>query len=564
MTLEIEAKETSIVAYGVSEQLKAEFDMLREVNCSAGKIKFSATTVDTLAQHIVCRHYSNLCYEFAHLNWALIHANTNNTTRIQTALVSYYWLDQCHWSQYFKKYFSNLCEPIDAAHKHKIGLYTNHNLSADTANKNEGITLQIYDHTFSISASRANLLACFMEWIICVVPDLLNTIEASLHGKGHNGIREFSSALQKQIYDYLSNHLPPAKLQQRFRLIQNWYNTSPKKPINNENLLDFWQQHNSVEGYGKYSNVLKDSLSYLSALSMVETGINVQHADNSLDGVERSYQQGINSRIVEEDPHYFDIVRLHRGQTTLAIAELLNTPKVLNKQQLELFELFSQYPQHLLPLSSSWLRLQVFGKIQHQIIQMLRIKNPLVADSQRYAQLSDLDYQQVAHNCVCLMASNQQSLLAISQLLLGFSPNQACLILLKLLPQMPSFALYTKEFEILLDDTESANDTINKELMSQWRLSYPWINKLFKQAELALKQINRQGFTAATLLQSEDYLRCAEMLFDLNKLIKQVVKQINKKDLDSQEKFDADRFIFLSEFAALYASKPYMLKNDKV
>lgn len=563
MTYAIGTKETSIVAYGVSDQLKAEFDLLREVNCTEGKIKFSSSSVDMLAQHIVCRHYSKLCYEFAHLNWALIHANSNNTSSIQNIFVNYYWLEQCHWPQYFKQYFTNLCEPIESAIDQKIGLYTNHNISDDILTKSEGITLKIYDHIFSISASRANILACFMEWLIGVVPDVLNTLEIHLHGKGHNGIREFSSLLQKQIYEYLSDHLPPAKLQQRFRLIQSWYSTSAKNAMNDDSLFDFWQQHNNIEGYGKYSTVVKDSLSYLNALSVLDTSLNVQHASDTIDNAECASAQGLDELLEQDEAFHFSSISQYRAQTVLPISDLLNAPKAINKQQFELFELFSQYPQHLMPLSSTWLRLQVFGKVQHQIIQMNRVKNPLAIDSDHYAGLYGTGYQQITNDCVRLLASNQQSLLAISQLMLSISPNQACLILLTLLPQMPSFENFTSEFSILLEDAVSAGKSIDKAVVLQWRLTYPWLNKLFKQTELALKQINRQGFTATSLLPSEDYLRCAELLFDLNKLIKQVVKRINKQNQDSQEKFEADRLIFHNEFATLYSSNLTRLIKEK-
>lgn len=553
MSRRMGSADTSIVAYGVSDQLKAEFDMLREVSCTQGKIKFPAKTVDTLAQHVVCRHYSNLCYEFSHLNWALIYANTNSTRGIQTALVDYYWIDQCHWPQHFNRYFSVLCQPIKDTQDEAITLSINHELSSGSREKTAGISLRVYDHYFSISASRANILACFMEWIICIVPDLLNVLETSLHGKGHNAISEFSSFLQKQIYDYLSKHLPPAKLQQRFRLIQNWYSSPPQKQMSDDNLLDFWQQHSTLEGYGKYSNVLKDSLSYLTALAMVKTSVNVQYANTDDNSYESSIDQYSNEQMHNEANLHFESVSQYSAKSELTISRLLDSPKVLNKQQVELFELFSKYPQHLLPLSGSWLRLQVFGKVQHQIIQMIRVKDVLATDTQHYLQLCQSDYQHITHNCIQLMASNQQSLLAITQLMFSFGPDQACLILLKLMPQLPSFATHTQDFASLLEDAVGAGETINKKLVLQWQLSYPWINKLLKQSELALKQINRQGFTSTSLLQCEDYLQCAELLFDLNKLIKQVVKQINKKEQDSEENFEADRLIFVCEFSTLYA-----------
>ena len=538
--------DTSIASYGVSDQLMAEFEMLREVNCAQGTTKFPNKTVNTLAQHIVCRHYSNLCYEFSHLNWAIIYANMNSTSdsSIQAGLVNYYWIEQCHWPQHFKQYFSKRCLPIMATQNEAIAVNINNDINNNIDAKTSGITLRVYDHSFSISANRANILACFMEWIICIIPDLLITMEASLQGKGHNAIREFSSFLQKQIYDYLSQHLPPAKLQQRFRLIQNWYTEQVQKHITDDNLLAFWQQHNTIEGYGKYSNVVKDSLSYLTALAMVKTSVSVQYADTSIDSLT---DQHLNEATV-----HYEWVSQQSAQTELPIARLMKAPKALNRQQVEFFELFSQYPQLLLPLSVSWLRLQVFGKVQHQIIQMTRVKDSLATNKQHYTELCQTDYQHIKLNCVRLMASNQQSLLAISQLMLAFSPNQACLILLKLMPQIPSLEPFAQDFATLLEDAVSENRNIDKKSVLQWQLSYPWVNTLFKQAQVALKQINREGFSASTLLQSEDYAQCAELLFDLNKLIKQVVKQINNKKQDSQDNFDADRLIFISEFSTLY------------
>ena len=569
--------ETSIVSYGVSDGLIAEFDMLREVICSEGRHKYAAKTVDLLAQHIVCRHYGNLCYEFSHLNWAIILANTNSASgnTIQTGLLNYYWIEQCQWPQHFNKYFSNLCTPANGSGQQAISVNINSDLNqlkdASKKDKALGLSLRIYDHSFNISASRANILACFMEWLICIVPDLLAKMEASLHGKGHNAIRDFSSFLQKQIYDYLSEHLPPAKLQQRFRLIHNWYNGDSAKLINDDGVLRFWQQHSSLEGYGKYSSVVKDTLSYLTALDTVNTSLGVKHADNRDDSLEEAILRDSEPKSElyddQESILHFESASQFCLQISLPITELMESPKALNKQQVEFFELYAQYSQYLLPLSRTWLRLQVFAKVQHQIIQMARVKDSMATSTQHYQHLCEYNYQHVKHQCVRLMANNQQSLFAISQLLSSViqpsMPSHACLVLVKLMPQLPSCEAHAKDFAALIENAIGEGKVINKQLVAQWQLSYPYINTLIKQSQLALKQINRQGFTPATLLKSDDYLRCGELLFDLNKLIKQLVKQINKHVQDSQENFDADRLIFISEFTTLYSKIPYESDSDQ-
>lgn len=551
------SNEPSITSYGVSEQLTAEFEMLKDVECKNGRTKYSNRTVEKLAQHIVCRHYNNLCYEFVNLNWAIVFAATheNKGSKIQTELINFYWIEQCHWPQQFKDYFYEKCESSGFTQGEEITVSIS-NDSAQSINEElgdkpsdipHGITLNIYEHSFSISANRSNLLSCFMEWLIGVVPNLLPLIEENLLGKGHNAIREFSSFLQKQIYDYLTKHLPPAKLQQRYRLIQNWYSEDSENLIDDESLLGFWQQHNKIEGYGKYVNVVKDSLSYLNALAMVKNGMNIQYAESD---TETNFTSAEKTSMIAQSG--FEWLNRYYAHNEIPISRLLNAPKALNKQQVDFFELFTKYPQTLLPLTKTWLRLQAFGKIQHKIIQMKRLKKPSATSSEYYLQLCETDYRNISHNCAKLMANNQQCLLAISQIILQSAPTQSCLILLKLLPQMPSFEQYSTAFSSLLNEAINSDKVIDKQLLLEWQLSQPWINRLFKQAHLALNQINRQGFTASTLSINEDYLHCAELLFDFNKLIKQVLTQINNKKLGSEANFDADRFIFVNEFSKLY------------
>lgn len=81
-----------------------------------------------------------------------------------------------------------------------------------------------------------------------------------------------------------------------------------------------------------------------------------------------------------------------------------------------------------------------------------------------------------------------------------------------------------------------------------------WLKDLFRQCRLAHKQINREGFTPTTLLESQHYVNSAEHLFDINKMLKQLVTHMNKNLQCAELKFEADRLIFNSAFNSLYSN----------
>lgn len=541
------ASEHSIINYGVSEQLKAEFDLLRDIPGAKASFKFTSKTVDTLAQHLVCRNYGNLCYEFVHLNWALIFTHAQRPTRgsIEHSLLDYYWISQCTSPRSFMAHFMPADERFMDTTGEPIAVIVNTHTSTQHP---ASIKVVIHDHSFTISASRANLLACMMEWLICVIPDVLALIENALLGKGHNAISEFSSFLQKRIYAYLADCLPPAKLQLRFRLMQAWFTQNgahSQSIVNDENLLNFWMQHKHQEGYGKYSSVLKDSLSYLQALDIAQTSMSLHYTYSSEDQAEQGGDDLFENDV--DSASLFNASMQYVSVYSINVRALSAHPKALTKGQLEYVELLALYPQYIAALSLSWLRGQVFGKVQHQIIQSLRMKQ-----ASQYPTLIEQNYQDIRRAAIDLMASNQQTLLAIVDILRADSPNQACLILLKL---MSSLAAQQSNIRIFTDLLNTVSDVgINASNLAAWQLAHPWLKSLLGECQRARKHINREGFTHKTLRSAQDYLSCAEGLFDVNKSIKQVVTHINKKEQHKDENFVADRLIFLNEFTTLYLS----------
>lgn len=576
--------DASITSYGVSEQLLSEFEMLYQVHTFDGRLKYYPKTVQQLAQYLVCRHYGNLCYELSHLNWAIINVST------KANLLDFYWVqntaNEHGCLEYFAKYISssgplivendladvNQRNASPTAHKPNNIDYSLVNIlkekqhlnKALLANKSElsieerSIKIQIHSHCFSINCNRINLFSCFMEWLVGFVPDLLENSERELLSKGHNAIKSYASELQKKIYAYLSTHLPPAKLQQKYRFIDQWYKAQKKQIISDNAILQFWRENNQLEGYGKFSNVVRDSFAYANALDTAQIASQVQYAYSTYE-LESNEPIEINT----QNAQLFQSIQSQSAMQKIEIESLLSSPKAINKQQYEWLLLATNYPRHIVEFSHTWLRAQCFGKYQNQVIQSVRdkhkltLKQPFITDIQPPASYSD-----VQDKCIKLIASNQQVLLAIAQLLLPKTPHQACLILVKLCMHLPKYHQHHKTFIQLLDSQEYSKSTrlgipdnkfgLDLKLIKTWQLEHPWLNELIGQSEIALKQINRQGFTASTTLPETKYMQSAERLFDVNGLIKQLLSKMISQNQMSVEKFSADRLIFVKELRKLY------------
>lgn len=550
--------EPSIVNYGLSEQLKSDFDLLREVNDKNGIPKFTSKSVDSLAQHLVCRHYSKLCYELSHLLWSIIFLQSkgHSNASIQQALLNYFWIRQCHSSSTFRTYFEDALSTTVEQNLAAISLTlcgsckaTNQiDSGSDSAQSSSpGISLNIYDHSFKIHASRANILACFMEWLVCVIPDILHGAEETLLGKGHNAISEFSSHLQKQIYAYLGDKLPPAKLQMRYRMMQSFFqaqSSDGNSIVNDGSILQFWLSHNEQEGYTKFSSVLKDCLSYQQALAITDTSLHQRYAQSDTD-------LGSDNDIAFAQ-NLFEASSSYANEHSIDIKSLSQAPKALNKQASELIELAATYPKFMVPLSLTWLRFQSFANVQHKLIQRSRTQQYSNIATDKFNALFEQDYLQIYKASIGLLAGNQQTLLAIVHILLPRAPAQACLILLKLMPSLPKYKMYFEDFSALLDGKDCLSLEFGQASLAQWQLSYPWFKELINQSQLAYKKINREGFTAKSVLEEHEYTRCAEHLFDLNKLIKQLLSAIKQNSQQSVANYRADRFIFSNEFTRLY------------
>ena len=537
-----------IMQYGVSEQLRAEFDMLRDVPSKHGAHKFSERTVGKIAQHLVCRNYANLCYEFAHLNWAIVNIDAS-VLEPEQALIEFYWLQEVNTKNSFVEYFE---QALATRATQNLGMGADDTLVIFNGAKmslfDAQLKMSINRHEFLLNANRANLFSCFMEWLIACVPNLLSDISTFLLDKGSNSISDFATHLQKTIYQYLGEHLPALKLQQRYRLLASWYERRPTQCSEDKSLLEFWQCHNQHEGFGKYSNTLKETLSYFKAIEISETSMQVQFAKS----IDQNADSSGDSLSWSESNLHFERLQVNEDNG-LNVFLFTQEIKVLSKIQYELIALLCDNDNEAIRLPLSYIRNTLFGKIQHQVIQAKR--NQAIAHSSEIDALIIQDYQAIKKALVSLQASNLQALYAFCHILIDRQEmNEAMFLLLKLTKHIPSQSEYYQSLVNLVKDIDNAESLGEKEL-GLLSASNPWFANMLMQMKKAFQQINRKGFTTKTLVDTEQYLECAKDLFSLNKRLKTLIKQADKSNAFESKNFEADRFIFLDEFTKLYISE---------
>ncbi len=581
---------------GVSEKLKQEFNALYDTSNIDGGKKFYDASVKELAKSLVCRNYANICYELAHLCWALVH------TKQKAAILNYFWVDQVASSQSFVHYFRHV-EFVSHSHT-KIEIL-----------EQQVLRLQIHAHVFSISAKRANYLSCFMEWLLLVVPNLIDSTQSVLFGKGKNAIDEFASLCQKKIYAYLSEHLIPSKLQQKFRLLSAEYtNDSVKEPnVSDETILSAWSFLKNNEGFSKYTTFVKDTIHFVaswqieqhhSELINAETqDLNQPKLDYSTKDTEGSFVQENTKQNAEQNELYTTLDSYAAESLDLDI--LSSELKVFNKAQLEYVSLLSQDFHVLRGLPISYLRYFSFGQAQFKLIQKSRSLKVLNKEDYAGIEASMIDYQQLKKTLVEIYASNQQALLAISYIVYVSAPADGLELAIKAMPSAslrPELKVAVKDcidewrnHQIDID-TGKENQNVNaydKELSDEHHhanrvqtqkkgklvsnaplvhnvasirqnsgsimakfennLSQEaWYQDFLKQMQKAYKSVNRKGFTEQTHLPLDHYFAASEALFSLNSYLKKLLVEINMLEYPLEAKYDSDSSIFKDEFFEIY------------
>ncbi len=559
---------SQMTRYGVSESFNSFIDGLRDTPGISDK-KFRLADVNKMAQYLVCRNYGKACLELSYLLWAVVNYSTNEPTndsandthsvnRLSNApLLSFFWLNENITPARFRQAFERP--------------YKSNNV-AITLDK-VGLHLSFSQQPFVISATRVGLLAVLFEIIMSIAPENLTFIEKSLQGDHDNSvkaIKKLSSDLQKQIYQFLAEHLVPAQQQRRFRYISQWLalkNNNPDDNIESANtqlltdktILSFWQeaaQDDSSPGYKLYASAFND---------IIETHQAIQQAKQAI-ALDNASSIGFNVEGGEYSPDVIEKLLFDETSTIEDYAWLCQTPKFLTKAQWHFIEPLIQKQPYVKNLPLSFARLTIFSQWQASIVQAKR-KSPIILQEKlnEIPEKNYLVYQQQLSKQTEVLT---QVIQTIAHIFYHQQDSRYLGCILEFLPKA-----LTAEIRKTVNDTMSR---ISKTEQISVELSAKKTNKLlFTQSQHLLKQSlefhrvmqaaksafnnnNKEGFQHIPDVESLDtYQDGYDALMRCQSIIQTYLAQLSNFWLTSQDcqlNYGSDVSIFKDMFDRLYGA----------
>jgi hypothetical protein len=437
------------------------------------------------------------------------------------------------------------------------------------------------------------LLAVLFEIIISLAPEKLILIEQTLQSNNktdkdnEKAIKNLSSDLQKQLYQFLAEHLVPAQQQRRFRYISQWLtltnsNINPNNLghshlehddlknsdsadstlasthlLTDETILSFWQhaaQDEKSPGYKLYASAFTD---------IIETHQAMQQAKQAL-ALDNANTIGFNVEGGEYSPDVIETLLFDESPTTEDYAWLCQTPKFLTKSQWRYAEPLIQKQAYVKNLPLSFARLLIFGQWQASIVQAKRKSSVVLQEKLNDTPQQDyLFYQQYLTKHTKVI---RQVILSIAHILYSHQDSRYLGCILAFLPKTTTEQIKStvNEAMSLLSATEQASldlatEQTNKVLFTKsqtlLRDSFEF-TRIMQTAKAAFNSNNKEGFQhlpAVDLLDT--YQDGYDALAQCQHIIQVYLAQLSKKWLtteDCQLNYCSDVSIFKGMFEQLY------------
>jgi len=555
---------TQITRFGISESFNSFIEGLRETPGICDK-KFRITDVNKMAQYLVCRNYGKVCLELSYLSWAVVNyqrscASNNATNSSQssslainnTPLLDFFWLNENITPSRFRHAFKSPYKNINNE------IYLNE----------AGINIVIAKQSFVISPTRVGLLAVLLEIVITLAPSQLTAIEHALitsfdDKQADKAIKKLSSELQKQIYQFLAEHLVPAQQQRRFRYITQWltsHNEAEKTAnmvmLNDETIMSFWQSaalDDSSPGYKLYASALNDVTETHQAMQQAEQAIAIDNASSI----------GFNNENGEYSPEIIEEIIFNESSEKQDFTWLCQTPKFLTKSQWHFIEPLMQRQTYATTLALSFARLATFGHWQASLVQAKRksaqaLREKLKDEPER----NYLQYHQQLSKQTNTIA---QVVLAISHIFYYHQDSRYLGCILELLPQTTRQRIkdnLVSKMNIPPQDQQTSmlsSEKLKNTLFLQSQrlvLQSVELNCSVQEAKSAFNNNNKEGFHQIPAQEDLDiYQEGYEAITQCQKIIQACLKQLSNNwavSKDCQQKYGSDVSIFKGMFDQLY------------
>jgi len=434
-----------------------------------------------------------------------------------------------------------------------------------------GLHLTVSQQSFVISPARVGLLAVFFEIIISLTPEKLTLIEQTLQGNyddGDKAIKKLSSDLQKQLYQFLSEHLVPAQQQRRFRYISQWLtlendpnnkskNAASTHLLTDEAILAFWQhaaQDESSPGYKLYASAFTD---------VIETHQAMQQAKQAL-ALDNANTIGFNIEGGEYSPDVIEKLLFEESSTTEDYAWLCLTPKFLTKSQWRSIEPVIQKQPYVKTLPLSFARLTVFGQWQASIVQAKR-KSPVILQ-EKLNEKPEQNYLTYQQNLAKQTKIATQVILTIAHILYHHQDSRYLGCIVEFLSKVTRAQIKNTVNEVMSsisagaenslgDVAEQTNTALFTKSQHLLRDSLEF-NRVMQTAKTAFNSNNKDGFQQLPEIEFLDtYQDGYDALARCRQVIQTHLTQLSKVWLSSEDcqlNYGSDVSIFKDMFDQLY------------
>jgi hypothetical protein len=542
---------SQIARYGVSESFNVFIDSLRDTPGLSDK-KFRFDDVNKVAQYLVCRNYGKACLELSYLAWAVVNYPTK--TLANAPLLEFFWVDENITPARFRQAFE---------HPYQTD---NSNIALNKA----GLALTFSSQSFIISPTRVGLLAVLLEIIVTLAPEQLTSIEQRLKGSDNEQvIKALSSDLQKQIYQFLGEHLIPAQQQRRFRYVSQWLdkkngneNLVSTDVLSDETVLSFWQYavlDDTSPGYKLYASAF---------YGVMDTDQAIKQAKQSL-ALDNAGTIGFNTDAGEYSPDVIHEILFSHSSENQDYSWLCQAPKFLTKAQWHFIEPLNQHYPYSKTLALSFARLAIFGQWQAALVQAKR-KSPLIV-RQKLVDLPQQNYSQYQQGLVALQNIITQVIMAISYIFYSHQDSRYLGFSLALLPESDRKKIrnWFEEKMNTLSQASPTNDNdtdisadrenINTVLFTQSQkllMQSLALKKIMQASKAAFNANNKAGFQQ---LPSPDLLDTYQDGYDGLAHCQHIVQLSSEKlshywltPNDCETNYCSDVSIFKDIFALLY------------
>lgn len=534
---------SKITRYGVSESFNTFIDSLRDTPGLSDK-KFRLADVNKMAQYLVCRNYGKVCLELSYLAWAVVNYPTK--TRPNASLLEFFWLDENITPARFRQAFE---QPYQT---------NNINISLNKA----GLALDFSSQTFLISPTRVGLLAVLLEVIATIAPEQLSLIELQLKdADNEQAIKKLSSDLQKQIYQFLAEHLIPAQQQRRFRYVSQWLdkrnvieNSLAPEMINDEIIMSFWQHaafDDTSPGYKLYASALHDVIDVYQALQAAKQSLALDNPDSI----------GFNVEVGEYSPDTIHEILFSQTSEIQDYSWLCQQPKFLTKAQWQFIAPIIQQQPYSKKLVLSFVRLAIFGQWQAALVQAKR-KSPLIV-LQKLTELPQQNYLQYQEKLVSLQQMIAQVIMAIGYIFYSRQDSRYLGISLALLPQSDARKIKNWFEQTMTTLSQSSSnmttENLNEKLFMQSQkllMQSIELKQIMQASKAAFNANNKDGFQQ---LPHADLLDVYQDGYDglayCQGIIQAAIEALSYDWLTSaecEENYGSDVSIFKDIFSLLY------------